>query len=181
MGLLARLDVITLPAPYDDLAATPVLVVLAVLLGIEFFADKIPGVDSANDIVQTVIRPAAGGLLAAGSVGVLTDIPPWVGLLAGIVAAGGVHATKAVVRPAVNVSTAGVGAPVVSAGGGRGLGGHLAARRARSRWCWPWCAVVAGLVLWRWWRGRRSRRAAQGAAGSSTRTVVPDEPDSSDT
>lgn len=115
VGLLGRFGVLDLGAPYDSLTETPVLAVLGVLLAIEFFADKIPGVDSVNDVVQTVVRPLAGAILMAGTLGLGTDLPPWVAVLAGIVTAGGVHATKAVVRPAVNVSTAGVGAPVVSA------------------------------------------------------------------
>jgi len=114
VGLLERFDVIHLAAPYDQLSSTPVLVVLAVLLAIEFFADKIPGVDSVNDVVQTVVRPAAGALLMAGSLGIGTTLPPWVGVLAGIITAGSIHATKAVARPAINVSTAGLGGPVVS-------------------------------------------------------------------
>jgi len=114
VGLLERFDVIHLTAPYDQLSATPVLAVLAVLLAIEFFADKIPGVDSVNDVVQTVVRPAAGAVLMAGSLGVGTTLPPWVGVLAGIITAGSIHATKAVARPAINVSTAGLGGPVVS-------------------------------------------------------------------
>ena len=114
VGLLERFDVIHLAAPYDQLSSTPVLVVLAVLLTIEFFADKIPGVDSVNDVVQTVVRPAAGAVLMAGSLGIGTGLPPWVGVLAGIITAGGIHATKAAARPAINVSTAGLGGPVVS-------------------------------------------------------------------
>jgi hypothetical protein len=114
VGVFERFDVIHLPAPYDQLSSTPVLIVLAILLAIEFFADKIPGVDSLNDVVQTVVRPAAGAVLMAGSLGIGTSVPPWVGVLAGIITAGSIHATKAAARPAINVSTAGVGAPVVS-------------------------------------------------------------------
>lgn len=115
VGLLGRFGVMDLSAPYESLTETPVLVVLGVLLAIEFFADKVPGVDSVNDVVQTVVRPLAGAILMAGTLGIGTDLPTWVGVLAGIVTAGSIHATKAAVRPAVNVSTAGVGAPVVSA------------------------------------------------------------------
>ena len=43
-----------------------------------------------------MVRPAAGALLAAGAIGIGTDLPPWVGVVAGILAAGGVHAGKAV-------------------------------------------------------------------------------------
>ena len=88
---------------------------LAVLLAVEVLADKVAGVDSINDVIQTVVRPAAGAVLFAGSIGLLTDLPPWVGVVAGLLVAGGVHATKAAVRPAVTVSTGGLGNPVVSA------------------------------------------------------------------
>ena len=114
VGLLGRFEVITLPTSYEGITSTPVLVVLVVLLGVEFLADKIPAVDSANDVIQTVVRPAAGALLAAGALGTGTDLPPWIGVVAGLLAAGSVHAGKAAARPVVNVATGGVGAPVVS-------------------------------------------------------------------
>ena len=114
VGVLGRLDLVHLPAPYDSLQSTPALVVLAILFAIEFLADKVPGVDSVNDVVQTVVRPLAGAVLMAGSLGISTHLPTWVGVVAGLIVAGGVHATKAAARPAINVSTAGIGGPVVS-------------------------------------------------------------------
>ena len=114
VGLVARLGLVELSAPYDLLESTPVLVALAVLLAVEVVADKVPAVDSLNDAVQTFVRPAAGAVLFAGSVGIGSDLAPEVGLIAGLLAAGGVHATKAAARPVVNVGTAGVGGPVVS-------------------------------------------------------------------
>lgn len=114
VGLVARLGLVELTAPYDLLESTPVLVALGVLLVVEVVADKVPAVDSVNDAVQTFIRPAAGAVLFAGSVGISSDLAPEVGLVAGLLAAGSVHATKAAARPMVNVSTGGVGGPVVS-------------------------------------------------------------------
>ncbi len=114
VGVLVHLGYLSVPAPFDSLGQTPILIVLAVLLAVEFFADKVPGVDSVNDVIQTVIRPAAGAFLAAGSLGTLTNLPPWVGVAAGIITAGSVHGVKAVSRPAINVGTAGVGGPTVS-------------------------------------------------------------------
>jgi hypothetical protein len=61
-----------------------------------------------------VVRPAAGALLFAGSVGIVDDGPPWWSFLLGLITAGSVHATKATLRPVVNVATVGIGAPVVS-------------------------------------------------------------------
>ena len=60
------------------------------------------------------MRPAAGAILFAGSANVITDIHPILALAAGLLLAGGVHATKAAARPMVTVTTAGVGNPVVS-------------------------------------------------------------------
>ncbi|MEI6229916.1 MAG: DUF4126 domain-containing protein [Actinomycetes bacterium] len=114
VGLLVHTGHLTVPAPFDSLGLTPILAVLAVLLCVEFFADKIPGVDSVNDVIQTVVRPAAGAFLAAGSLGALTTLPPWVGVAAGIIAAGSVHGVKAASRPVINVGTAGVGGPTLS-------------------------------------------------------------------
>jgi hypothetical protein len=114
VGLLGRFGVIDLSSPYDSIESTPALVVLGLLFAVEFFADKIPGVDSVNDVVQTVIRPLAGAVLMAGSLGITTHLPTWVGVVAGLLVAGGVHATKAVARPAINVGTVGVGGPIVS-------------------------------------------------------------------
>jgi hypothetical protein len=159
VGVLGRLDVVHLTAPYDGLTATPVLVVLGVLFAVEFLADKVPGVDSVNDIVQTVVRPVAGAVLFAGSIGIGTDLPTWVGVVAGIVAAGGVHVTKAAARPAINVSTAGVGGPVVSlAEDATALVASLLAVLA------PFVLVVVVVAaVWvgrRWWRRRRTARSA---------------------
>lgn len=114
VGLLGRLDVLDLPAPYDLLESNLVLIALGLLLAVEVLADKIPAVDSINDIVQTVVRPAAGAVLFAGSLSTGSELPPEVGLVAGLLAAGSVHATKATARPVVNVATAGAGGPVVS-------------------------------------------------------------------
>lgn len=160
VGLLGRFDVITLSAPYDVLSSTPALVVLAVLLVVEVLADKVPAVDTANDVIGTVVRPVAGALLFAGSLGVATDLPPWLGLVAGLVTAGGVHATKAVARPAINVSTGGVGAPVVStAEDGVSLVASVLAVLA------PVLLVVFVVALAWWLRVRWSRwRAARAAA-----------------
>jgi hypothetical protein len=161
VGLLGRAGVLHLSAPYDSLSDTPVLLVLGVLFAIEFLADKVPGVDSVNDVVQTVVRPAAGAVLMAGSLGIGTDLPPWVGVVAGIITAGGIHATKAAARPGVNVSTAGVGGPVVSlVEDAVSLAASLLAVLA------PLLLVVfvAALVWWlrRAWIRRREARALRG-------------------
>ncbi|GAA4456377.1 hypothetical protein GCM10023170_051050 [Phytohabitans houttuyneae] len=125
MGLLSRYtDLIELPSGWSWLSNGWVITILALLLAVEFFADKIPVVDSVNDIVQTVVRPTAGGLAfgAGSSSETVTVSDPgqffssnqWVPVAVGVLIALGVHGIKAAARPVINAGTAGVGAPVAS-------------------------------------------------------------------
>lgn len=115
VGLTARFtNWITLSAPFDLLTNDWVLIALGVLLGLEFFADKIPGIDHVNDVIQTFVRPAAGAILFASEAHVITSIHPVIALILGLLVAFGVHATKATARPLVTVATGGIGNPVVS-------------------------------------------------------------------
>jgi hypothetical protein len=115
VGLLARYtDFITLRAPWNLLENGWVLLVLAVLLAIEMTVDKIPAVDTANDVIQTAIRPVAGAILFAASNNVITDVSPIMALILGLLMSGSIHAAKATVRPVVTGTTAGIGNPVVS-------------------------------------------------------------------
>jgi hypothetical protein len=123
VGLLARLtDAVTLPPSSRWIEHPAVLALVAVLLLVELVADKVPLVDHVNDAIQTLIRPAVGGaIFAATAAAQQADASPWmqhhqwVGWLLGIAVAGLVHTGKATARPLVNVSTVGVGTPVVSA------------------------------------------------------------------
>ena len=75
------------------------------LLFIEFFADKIPGIDTIWDAIHTFIRIPGGALLAAGVIGA-ADGPAWAlvaGLLGGTITAG-THFMKAGGRAAINTS-----------------------------------------------------------------------------
>ena len=78
-------------------------------------ADKIAAVDTVNDVIHTVVRPAAGAILFAASTGGVIDINPAFALVLGLVSAGSVHAAKATTRPFVTATTGGLGNPVVSA------------------------------------------------------------------
>ena len=70
LGLLDRFTgLVDLPAGWTWLSADASLWILGVLLALELVADKIPGVDAVNDVVQTVVRPAAGGIVFASGVG----------------------------------------------------------------------------------------------------------------
>jgi len=113
-GLTARFtNLFTLSEPWDALTNGWVLAVLGILTVIEMTVDKIPVVDSINDGIQTVIRPAAGALLFAASSNAINDLHPALGLILGLVTAGAVHGTKVVARPLVTGATGGAGnAPV---------------------------------------------------------------------
>jgi hypothetical protein len=105
---------ITLDRPYDFLSSNWGILILLLLVSIEVIVDKIPGVDHLNDLLQSVIRPAAGAFLmmAANSDGGVLN--PVVAMLLGLGTAAGVHAAKATARPAVTVTTGGIGNPLVS-------------------------------------------------------------------
>jgi Domain of unknown function (DUF4126) len=116
VGLAGRFTpLIKLSHPYDALTSWWAIGTVTVLLLVEFFADKIPAVNHINDIIQTVIRPAAGAILFAASTSVITQMHPAVAIVLGLIVAGGVHVVKsAAIRPAVTATTGGVANPVVS-------------------------------------------------------------------
>jgi hypothetical protein len=105
---------IDLAQPNDVLSNSWVIGIFAVLLLIEMFVDKVPAVDSVNDVIQTFIRPTAGAVLFAANADVITDISPVITIIAGLLVAGSVHATKGVIRPVVTTTTAGTGNWLVS-------------------------------------------------------------------
>jgi hypothetical protein len=107
-------DRVTLDRPYDFISSTPGIAILLVLLSIELIADKVPGIDHANDLIQSAIRPGAGGILMMASTNQGDALNPVVAMIVGLLLAGGVHGVKATTRPAITVSTGGVGNPVIS-------------------------------------------------------------------
>ena len=115
LALLARFTpLVTLNEPWDALSSWWVIGTLAVLLVVEILVDKIPAVDTVNDVIQTFIRPAAGAILFATTTNAI-GLHPVLAAICGIILAGGVHVVKAGGRPVVTATTAGVGNPIVSA------------------------------------------------------------------
>lgn len=125
MGLLDRYtSLVNLPQGWAWLANGWVMAIIAVLLVIEIVADKVPALDSVNDAVQTFVRPASGGIVfgsgTAAQTAAVADPAEfarsgqWVPVAIGVVTALVVHLTKTAVRPAANVATAGIAAPVLS-------------------------------------------------------------------
>ena len=115
VALLAKFtNLINLQEPWDALTNWWIIGILAVLLIIEELADKIPAVDTVNDIIQTLVRPTAGAILFAATTQQSINMHPVLAFGCGIVLAGSVHVIKAGARPAVTALTAGTGNPIVS-------------------------------------------------------------------
>ncbi|PJF44959.1 MAG: DUF4126 domain-containing protein [Phototrophicales bacterium] len=103
----------------ETMASWEALGVFTILLIIEMIVDKVPLLDSVNDIINTAIRPATGAALMVASTSPLQEnfSPELVQLFAiisGGTSAGGVHAVKALGRPLITGSTAGTGNFMVS-------------------------------------------------------------------
>ena len=164
-GLTARFtDLIKLKAPFTILTETWVLVALGVLLFIEIFADKIPAVDSINDIIHTFIRPVAGGILFAAHSGAVGGLDPTLSFALGLLSAGSMHAVKATSRPIITATTGGIGNPIISFL--EDLVAGLAAVMALVAPFVAGCMMAAILgtaifVVLQWRARRRRRRAAQ--------------------
>jgi hypothetical protein len=109
---------ITLSTPFKQLIGqnSPwVLVALLAVLAVgEFGVDKIPGLDHASDLVHTIVRPVAGAIVMAGISNPLSESNVWAAAALGGMLAFSVHGAKAVTRPVVTATTAGMGNPLVS-------------------------------------------------------------------
>lgn len=104
LGILGYNGNITLPPDLMALADPLVIVAAGVMYAVEFFADKIPGVDNGWDTVHTFIRIPVGALLAAAAVG---DVTPAVVIAAALFGGGmtaTTHAMKAGTRVLINTS-----------------------------------------------------------------------------
>lgn len=171
VALIARFtDLINLPTSFSWIESWWAIAIATILLAAEVVLDKIPAVDSINDMVGTAIRPTVGGLIAAASTGntidhsVFMEEHQWIAAVLGVVVAGVVHTGKATARPAINVASLGVGAPIVSTGEDvTSVGFSFAAIFAP-------LLVLLGLILlawslwWIWRRVRRLRRRRDNAA-----------------
>lgn len=104
LGLANRAGMIQLPPDLQILADPLVIGIACLMYFIEFFADKVPYVDSGWDVLHTFIRVPAGALLAAGAVGDVNPAMELAALLAGGGVALAAHGTKMTVRLAVNTS-----------------------------------------------------------------------------
>lgn len=124
VALLARFsDVITMPSGFEWISSTPAIIIASLLLAVEIVVDKIPALDSVNDALGTIVRPASGAVVFAATAAASQldnsgwmGAHPWVGAVGGAIVAGIFHSGKAAARPVANLSTGGLAAPVLSVG-----------------------------------------------------------------
>lgn len=157
-GVLGRFGYVDLPPDLHVLTHWTVIGASGFMFLVEFFADKIPALDSLWDAVHTFIRVPAGALLAAMALGNHDPAIVVAGAILGGTLAAGTHLTKAGGRALINTSpepftnvTASLSEDVLA------LGGLYAAFQHP----WLFLALLAGFVvltIWllpRVWRGIR--------------------------
>ena len=104
LGLAGSTGNVDLPPELSVVENPMVIMAAGIMYFVEFFVDKVPGVDTAWDTVHTFIRIPAGAMLAVGAVG---DVTPALELSAGLLGgsmAGASHLTKFSTRALINTS-----------------------------------------------------------------------------
>lgn len=104
LGWMANAGNITLPTDLLILADPMVMIAAGFMYCVEFFADKVPGVDTGWDGLHTFIRIPAGAILAAGAVGEIGAGAELAAALVGGSIAAGSHAFKSGSRVLINTS-----------------------------------------------------------------------------
>jgi len=104
LGIANRMEMIHLPQNLEVLSHPGVIAIACVMYFIEFFADKVPYLDTGWDALHTFIRVPAGAILAARSLGDMNPALELMALLAGGSIALVAHGTKATARLAINAS-----------------------------------------------------------------------------
>ena len=159
VGIAGMMGWLDLP-PALEVATSPwVLGVSGLLAAVEFFADKIPGVDSGWDLMHTLLRVPVGAFLAAATLSPDGDLGTGM-LAAGAGVAFTSHVLKAGSRALLNTSPEPVSNWTASATEDVAVVGGLALAFAH-----PWIAlaIVVGISVavatFVWWLWRRVRRA----------------------
>jgi hypothetical protein len=166
-GLAGYLGWVPLPGGLQMLAHPVVLAASGLMLGVEFFADKIPGLDTVWDALHTFVRIPAGAALAASVFG--GDSASWgmVAALMGGTLAATAHTAKATTRAAVNTSPEPFSNIALSLAGDLAVPGLLWLAWEHPLWFFPvlGVAIVLALVLtwvlWRFLRGLWRRFAGR--------------------
>ncbi len=115
-GVLSRAGMLNLGAAFGFLSTNKALALFALATAIEVIGDKIPAADHALDALSTVLRPAAGAMLAASVFGRIADPieSAALGLAVGAPVALVPHAGKTALRAASSAFTAGLANPALS-------------------------------------------------------------------
>ena len=104
LGLLQKFNLTKLPGGLDVLDNWWIIGVAGFLYAVEFFADKIPYVDSIWDVVHTFIRVPAGALVAYAATNQTDASVQTIAALLGGGLAFSSHGTKAALRVGANLS-----------------------------------------------------------------------------
>jgi hypothetical protein len=104
LGLLARFAHLQLPGELQVLTSWWIIGIASGLYVVEFFADKVPWLDSTWDLIHTFIRVPAGAVLAAAAFGDFDKTVQVIALLLGGGLALSSHGTKAATRAVLNAS-----------------------------------------------------------------------------
>lgn len=104
LGLMGTTGYMELPPELQILQSPGVLAAAGLMFCVEFFADKIPGLDTLWDAVHSFIRIPAGAMLAGATVASLSPEAELIGVLLGGAVAAGTHFTKAGSRVVINTS-----------------------------------------------------------------------------
>ncbi len=104
LGYMGSTGNIDLPPGLEIVTDPMVMVAAGLMYCVEFFADKIPGVDTGWDGISTFIRIPAGAILAAAAIGDVSQPAQLAAALVGGTLATGSHATKAGSRVLINTS-----------------------------------------------------------------------------
>lgn len=181
MGLLGRYAHIGAGAVPPTLERTDVLIAAGVLFCVQFVVDKIPYLDSASDIVHTVIRPVAGAAIGALLAGHAHTLPQAAAAALGGGTALVTHLIKSGVRMGVNTSPEPFSNVIVSLLENMTVAGLVvfallhpvpAALIAGALLVFGLIAVIFLMSrIRRFWRNRRERRLARQAGGPRTRPL----------
>lgn len=158
VGLAGMMGWLDLPPALEATSSPWVMGVCGVLACAEFFADKIPGVDSVWDLLHTLLRVPVGAFLAAAAMSPDGELGAGM-LAAGAGAALGSHLLKAGSRAVLNTSPEPVSNWTASVAEDAAVVGGLALA-----FNYPWIALAivvgvgVGMALLVWWLWRKLYR-----------------------
>lgn len=181
LGLLGTTGHIDLPPDLQPLMHPMVIGAAVFMYCVEFFADKIPGVDTGWDAIHTFLRVPAGAVLAAGALGDVSMPAQIAAALVGGSLAAATHATKAGGRVLINTSPEPVSNWTASVGEDVAVFAGLWAALNYPVLFLIALASFVGFVIWvlpRVWRGVQSvaRTIARWLGRAAPESVAPPPP-----